>query len=51
MGAIAVAKREERRTERLWHEVHDSVRRCAAADKREHPEIVHVAVGRWALKI
>jgi pyrroline-5-carboxylate reductase len=34
--------------ERLRHEVHESVRRCAAADKREHLEISQAAVGRWA---
>jgi pyrroline-5-carboxylate reductase len=33
--------------ERLRHEVHDSVRRCAAADKREHRELSRDAVGRW----
>jgi len=33
--------------ERLRHEVQESVRRCAAADKREHREIAQAAVGRW----
>lgn len=33
--------------ERLRHEIHESVRRCAAADKREHQEISQAAVGRW----
>jgi pyrroline-5-carboxylate reductase len=32
--------------ERLRHEVHESVRRCANADKREHQEISQAAVGR-----
>ncbi len=33
--------------ERLRHEIRESVRRCAAADKREHQEISQAAVGRW----
>jgi hypothetical protein len=33
--------------ERLRHEVHESVQRCAAADKREHRELSQAAVGRW----
>jgi pyrroline-5-carboxylate reductase len=33
--------------ERLRHEVYESVRRCAAADKREHREISQAGVGRW----
>lgn len=32
--------------ERLRQEVHRSVRRCAAADKREHEELAQAAVGR-----
>lgn len=32
--------------EQLRQEVLESVRRCAAADKREHRELVHAAVGR-----
>jgi pyrroline-5-carboxylate reductase len=32
--------------ERLRQEVHESVRRCAAADKREHRELSRAAVGR-----
>jgi pyrroline-5-carboxylate reductase len=38
---------EQTAEERLRHEVHESVRRCADADKREHREISQVAVGRW----
>jgi D-aminopeptidase len=34
--------------ERLRHEVRESVRRCAAADKPEHWELSQAAVGRWA---
>ena len=33
--------------ERLRQAVHESVRRCAAADKREHREISQAAVGHW----
>lgn len=33
--------------ERIRHEVHESVRRCADADKREHRELSQAAVGRW----
>lgn len=33
--------------ERLRHEVRESVRRCAAADKRENQELSRAAVGRW----
>lgn len=33
--------------ERLRQEVCESVRRCAAADKREHRELSQAAVGRW----
>jgi pyrroline-5-carboxylate reductase len=33
--------------ERLRHKVHESVRRCADADKREHRELSQAAVGRW----
>lgn len=33
--------------ERLRHEVRKSVRRCAAADKRENQELSRAAVGRW----
>jgi len=32
--------------ERIRHEVHESVRRCADADKREHRELSQAAVGR-----
>jgi pyrroline-5-carboxylate reductase len=32
--------------ERLRHEVHESVHRCADADKREHRELSLAAVGR-----
>ena len=32
---------------RIRHEVHESVRRCADADKREHRELSQAAVGRW----
>lgn len=33
--------------ERIRREVHESVRRCSDADKREHREISQAAVGRW----
>lgn len=33
--------------ERLRHEIRESVRRCAAADKRENHDISRAAVGRW----
>ena len=44
----AALKILERQTadERLRQEVHESVRRCAAADKREHGELTRAAVGR-----
>jgi pyrroline-5-carboxylate reductase len=44
----AALKILERQTaeERLRQEVHESVRRCAAADKREHWELDGAAVGR-----
>lgn len=44
----AALKVLERQTaeERLRQEVHESVRRCAAADKREHGELAGAAVGR-----
>ncbi|WHZ29669.1 MAG: hypothetical protein OJF51_004471 [Nitrospira sp.] len=44
----AALKILERQTaeERLRQEVHESVRRCAAADKREHRELARAAVGR-----
>ncbi len=44
----AALKILERQTaeERLRQEVHESVRRCAAADKKEHRELTRAAVGR-----
>lgn len=33
--------------ERLRHEVRESVRRCAVADKRENQELSRAAVGQW----
>jgi pyrroline-5-carboxylate reductase len=46
----AALKTLERQTteERLRQEVHESVHRCADADKREHRELSQAAVGRWA---
>jgi len=35
--------------ERLRLEIHESVRRCAAADQREHRELAQAAVGRRLL--
>ena len=64
MGAIAVSKKEEQQIERLRKElriptkagvlrmalkIHESVRRCAAADQREHRELAQAAVGRRLL--
>jgi len=43
----AALKSLEQRTaeERLREEIRESVRRCAAADKREHRELAQAAVG------
>ena len=38
---------EQTAEERLRHEVHESVRRCADADKREHRDLSQADVGRW----
>lgn len=48
MGAIAVSKKEGQQIERLREEIRESVRRCAAADRREHQELAQAAVGRDA---
>lgn len=44
----AALKTLEQRTaeERLREEIRESVRRCGAADKREHRELAQAAVGR-----
>lgn len=44
----AALKTLEQRTaeERLREEIRESVRRCGAADKREHRELARAAVGR-----
>lgn len=46
----AALKTLEQRTaeERLREEIRESVRRCGAADKREHRELTRAAVGRDA---
>ncbi|OQW60120.1 MAG: hypothetical protein BVN28_09410 [Nitrospira sp. ST-bin4] len=46
----AALKTLEQRTaeERLREEIRESVRRCGAADKREHRELARAAVGRDA---
>ena len=45
----AAVKTLEQQTaeERIRHEVHESVRRCADADKREHRKLSQASVGRW----
>lgn len=44
----AALKILERQTAEEWlrQEVHESVRRCAAADRREHGELAGAAMGR-----
>ena len=61
MGAIAVSKDEERRIavaalerstdeKRLRREIAESVRRCAAADRRENLELTPAGVARRAAR-
>ncbi|HEU5406690.1 MAG TPA: hypothetical protein VFU48_02915 [Nitrospira sp.] len=42
---------DEAGTARLRQEVHESVQRCAAADKKEHRELARDAVGRAKLLV
>jgi len=50
MGAIAVSKKEEDQIERLRREIQESVRRCAAADRKENRELFFQRVARCRIQ-